>query len=83
MTQSQVQFIWQNSPETWQVEWKRTKAKATAVIHSSHRQEQRGNERITKPREQGDTEIADLEKERDSKTEAGENMSSKIQAAIK
>lgn len=35
-------------------------SKATAVIHSSHRMEQR----VTRPREQGDMEIADLEKER-------------------
>lgn len=40
-------------------------SKATAVIHSSHLMEQRGNERITRPREQGDMEIADLEKARE------------------
>lgn len=44
-------------------------SKATAVIHSSHRMEQRGNERVTRPREQGDMEIADLEKEREKKRE--------------
>jgi len=44
-------------------------SRATAVIHSSHLMKQRGNERITRPREQGDMEIADLEKERENKRE--------------